>query len=110
MLQQHLAVDHGNSKELECKECGKTFKWPRNLLAHMAITHQVFYLFSSISVELKIKTELYFLSIDYKSILQNFDLISFLILAVKLDCLCHLKNVNTMQRPSLSRKMEKNMR
>jgi uncharacterized Zn-finger protein len=40
-LQQHLAVEHGASNELQCKDCGKIFKWPRNLLAHLATSHQV---------------------------------------------------------------------
>ena len=41
-MQQHLAVDHGSSEgELKCQECSKTFKWARNLLAHMATSHQV---------------------------------------------------------------------
>jgi uncharacterized C2H2 Zn-finger protein len=41
-LEQHLAVDHDNEikEPLPCLECHKTFKWERNLLAHMQMYHQ----------------------------------------------------------------------
>jgi hypothetical protein len=40
-LEQHLAKDHGlGGRALECKDCGKEFKWHRNLLAHINLNHQ----------------------------------------------------------------------
>ena len=48
-----ITIDQGNdakeameakgkviSKPVECKECGKVFKWGRNLLAHVQLMHQ----------------------------------------------------------------------
>ena len=41
-LEEHVAVDHdpGERDPLACLDCGKKFRWERNLLAHMQIYHQ----------------------------------------------------------------------
>ena len=35
-----MAVDHGAEQPVKCKDCDKTFKWHRNLLAHIMLVHQ----------------------------------------------------------------------
>ena len=39
-LEQHMAVDHQRGRALNCAECGKVFRWERNLLAHVQLHHQ----------------------------------------------------------------------
>ena len=42
-LEQHTAVAHGGGEAASpsrCDECGKEFKWRRNLLAHLQLYHQ----------------------------------------------------------------------
>ena len=41
LLDQHLAVAHGRGEGgAACQECGRRFKWARNLLAHLQLHHQ----------------------------------------------------------------------